>query len=122
MMGELEHEPRTDAMRVDIAKLALLHHLPGMAQGSRYVGAGVLLYYGVNIPAQHRRLAFYVDKILKGAKPSDLPIEQPTTLEFVVNLKTAKALGLTIPQSILARADEVIPPELFSIRLLATIE
>jgi putative ABC transport system substrate-binding protein len=102
------NEPRTDAMRVDIVKLALLHHLPGMAQGSGYVEAGVLLYYGVNIPAQHRRLAFYVDKILKGAKPSDLPIEQPTTLEFVVNLKTAKALGLTIPQSILARADEVI--------------
>jgi putative ABC transport system substrate-binding protein len=102
------NEPRTDEMRGDIAKLALLHHLPGMAQGSRYVGAGVLLYYGVNLPALHRRLAFYVNKILKGAKPSDLPIEQPTTLEFVVNLKTAKALGLTIPQSILARADEVI--------------
>jgi putative ABC transport system substrate-binding protein len=102
------NEPRTDEMRGDIAKLALLHHLPGMAQGSRYIESGVLLWYGVNLPALHRRLAFYVDKILKGAKPSDLPIEQPTALQFVVNLKTAKALGLTVPQALLARADEVI--------------
>jgi putative tryptophan/tyrosine transport system substrate-binding protein len=102
------NEPRTDEMRRDIAELALVHHLPGMAQGSRYAETGVLLFYGVNLPALHRRLAVYVDKILKGAQPADLPVEQPTTLKFVINLKTAKALGLTVPQSILARADAVI--------------
>jgi putative ABC transport system substrate-binding protein len=107
------NEPRTDAMRRDIAALALRHRLPGAAQTRRYVDPrfvdpGLLLSYGPNLSAIHRRLAFFVDKILKGAKPADLPVEQPTTFELVVNLKTANALGLTIPPSILARADEVI--------------
>jgi len=107
------NEPRTDAMRGDITALALRHRLPGAAQTRRYVDPGfvdpgLLVSYGVNLSAIHRRLALFVDKILKGANPADLPVEQPTTFELVVNLKTAKALGLTIPYQILARADEVI--------------
>jgi putative ABC transport system substrate-binding protein len=107
------NEPRTDAMRVDIAALALRHRLPGAAQTRRYVDPafadpGLLVSYGVDLSALHRRLAIFVDKILKGAKPADLPVEQPTTFELVVNLKTANALGLTILYQVLARADEVI--------------
>jgi putative ABC transport system substrate-binding protein len=102
------NEPRTDAMRDDIAALASRHRLPGAAQWRRYVEAGVLLSYGVDLSAIHKRLAVYVDKILKGAKPADLPIEQPTTFELVLNLKTAQSLGLTIPPALVARVDEVI--------------
>jgi putative ABC transport system substrate-binding protein len=102
------NEPRTDAMRGDIVALALRHRLPGAAQERRYAEAGVLFSYGVSLDAIHRRAAFFVDKILKGAKPADLPVEQPTKFELLINLKTAKALGLTVPQSLLARADEVI--------------
>jgi len=88
--------------------LALRHRLPGVTEQRRYVDAGVLLSYGTSLSAVHRREAYFVDRILKGAKPADLPVEQPTTFELVVNLKTAKALGLTVPPSTLARADEVI--------------
>ena len=91
-----------------ICKLALQHRLPTAAAGRSFADAGRLIYYGENLATMHRRAAVFVDKIFKGAKPADLPIEQPTTFELVINLKTAKALGLTIPPSLLGRADEVI--------------
>ena len=91
-----------------LAKLALEARLPTIYASSTFVDEGGLMSYGANWADQMRRSAVYIDKILKGAKPGDLPIEQATKLELVVNLKTAKALGLTIPQSILLQADEVI--------------
>jgi ABC-type uncharacterized transport system substrate-binding protein len=94
--------------RVRIADLALKHRLPTALGAREYVEVGGLFSYSVNYAAQFRRAASYVDRVLKGAKPADLPIEQPTTFELVVNLKTAKALGLTIPPSLLQRADQVI--------------
>ena len=94
--------------RARIVKLAAQNRLPSVYPYSEFVDAGGLMSYATNYPELWRRSAAYVDKILKGAKPAELPIEQPTKFELVVNLKTAKALGLTIPQSILARADEVI--------------
>jgi len=94
--------------RVTIAHLALQHRLPSVAPGSPFVGAGCLLAYGPDVAEIYRQAARFVDKILKGAKPGDLPIEQPNKFELVINLKTAKALGLTIPPSLLLRADQVI--------------
>jgi putative ABC transport system substrate-binding protein len=96
------------ADRRHVADLAMMHRLPMMAAAKEYAQAGVLVSYGTDYSDLFRRAAEYVDKILKGTKPADLPIEQPTKFEFVINLKTAKALGLTIPPSVLARADEVI--------------
>ena len=94
--------------RRQLVELAARHRLPAM-YGSRFdVEAGGLIAYEVDIRRMMRRLAAYVDRILRGAKPAELPIEQPTTFDFVINLKTAKALGLTIPPSVLTRVDEVI--------------
>jgi len=94
--------------RSQLADLALKNRLPSMSTQWQWVEAGGLLSYAPSFPDQWRRAATYVDKILRGAKPGDLPIEQPTKFELVVNLKTAKALGLTIPQPVLSRADEII--------------
>jgi len=91
-----------------LAELALTHKLPSLFGPRHHVEAGGLMSYSPNRPDNWRRAAVYVDKILKGAKPADLPVEQPTKFELVINLKTARALGLTVPQSLLARADEVI--------------
>jgi ABC-type uncharacterized transport system substrate-binding protein len=98
----------TQANRRPIADLATKHRLPAIYPSREFVDAGGLVAFGVNYPDLYRRAATYVDKILKGAKPADLPIEQPTKFEMVINLKTAKALGLDVPPTLLARADEVI--------------
>jgi len=101
-------DPLTVRHRGRIVELAAKHRLPAVYGFREFVEAGGLMSYGVNVPSLCRRAAGYVDKILKGAKPGDLPVEQPTTFERVINLKTAKALGLTIPPALLQRADEVI--------------
>jgi len=95
--------------RVEAAvEAALRHRLPYIGGWRGWAEAGALMSYGPSITDMYRLSADYVDKILKGAKPADLPVQQPTRFELIVNLKTAKALGLTVPPSILARADEVI--------------
>ena len=94
--------------RKRIVDLAIKNRLPSMYQGSAWVESGGLMSYSTNDLEAFRRAATYVDKILKGAKPADLPVQQPTTFELVINLRTAKALGLTIPQSLLQQADRVI--------------
>jgi ABC-type uncharacterized transport system substrate-binding protein len=94
--------------RVQLAELAVKNRLAVMYSNSQYVEAGGLMFYGANVLDLDRRAATYVDKILKGAKPADLPVEQPMKFEFVINLKAAKQIGLTIPPNVLARADRVI--------------
>jgi putative ABC transport system substrate-binding protein len=101
-------QPTLFANRKQVVELAARHRLPAMYPLADYVNAGGLVSYGINNFDLFRRAATYVDKILKGTKPSDLPIEQPTKFELVINLKTAKALGLTIPPSLRLRADQVI--------------
>ena len=94
--------------RGPIGVMAVRNRLPAISAVREYAEAGFLLSYGTDLPDQFRRSAAFVDKIFKGAKPGDLPVERPTKFELVVNLKTANALGLTVPPSVLARADEVI--------------
>ena len=94
--------------RVRINTLALGARLPAMFASREHVEAGGLMSYGPDFPDLFRRAADYVDKILRGAKPADMPVEQPTKFELVINLTTAKALGLTVPPTLLARANEVI--------------
>jgi putative tryptophan/tyrosine transport system substrate-binding protein len=101
-------DPLVDTNRVRIITLALAARLPTISDFREYVEAGGLISYGPNFPDLFRRAADLLDKILRGAKPGDIPVEQPTKFELVVNLTTAKALGLTIPPGMLARADEVI--------------
>jgi ABC-type uncharacterized transport system substrate-binding protein len=96
------------AQRAQIAGLAVKNRLPVIYHESRYVEAGGLMFYGVSLLDLDRRAATYVDKILKGTKPADLPVEQPTKFEFIINLKAAKQIGLTVPPNVLARADKVI--------------
>jgi len=101
-------DPLTNSMRARIVEFARENQLPAIYETREFVEAGGLMSYGPNISALVRRSAYYVDRILKGAKPGDLPIEQPTNIELLVNLRTARALGLTIPNSILQTADQVI--------------
>ena len=108
--GLISSPPSTlnNAIRETILRLSVEHRLPSISASRGYVAEGGLLSYGPDGFDLSRRAPFYVDRILKGEKPADLPVEQPTKFELVINLKTAKALGLTIPETLLATADEVI--------------
>jgi putative ABC transport system substrate-binding protein len=101
-------DPMFTSNREQIGRLAVQYALPTIAEDRPIAEAGMLMSYGPNVPAVGRIVASYIDRILRGAKPGDLPIEQPTKFELVINVKTAKALGLTIPPSLLRRADDVI--------------
>jgi putative ABC transport system substrate-binding protein len=104
----LPESPMFSQNRQRIFKIAIGKRLPTAAGGSHFAEAGSLLSYGASVSAVCQRSAVFVDKIFKGAKPADLPVERPTKFEFVINLKTAKQIGITIPPNVLARADRVI--------------
>jgi putative ABC transport system substrate-binding protein len=101
-------EALTQAHRKLIAELAVKHRLPAIYGGREFVDAGGLMFYGPSFPDIYHRFATYVDKIFNGTKPADLPVEQPTRFELIVNVRAAKVIGITVPPSLLARADEVI--------------
>ncbi len=101
-------QPLFQQQKSQIAGLAVTHRLPSMTADQMYAEAGCLMSYGSSLAYTLRRVATYVDKILKGAKPADLPVEQPTKFELIVNLKTARALGVKVPQAVLLRADRVL--------------
>jgi putative ABC transport system substrate-binding protein len=94
--------------RKQLVELALKNRLPSLCESARFADEGCLISYGTDVVSLYRRAASYVDKILKGTKPAELPVEQPTKFELVINLKTAKQIGVTVPPSVLARADKVI--------------
>jgi len=100
--------PLTYLLRESIAESAIKHHLPTISNANQYAEAGLLMSYGPRLEDLYRQAAFYVDKILRGAAPAELPVEQPSRFELTINLKTANALGLTIPQALLLRANEII--------------
>ena len=100
--------PVIESHRTQVADLAAKNRLPAIYYAPEFVEAGGLMSYGASLPDLFRRASTYVDKILKGAKHADLPVEQPTKFEFIINLKAAKQIGLTIPPNVLARADKVI--------------
>ena len=101
-------DPFYFAQQARIVAAMDLHRIPAVYGFRNFVDAGGLMSYGVNLPAQWNRAAHYVDRVVKGAKPADLPVEQPTKFELVVNLKTARSLGLVLPPVVLLRADHVI--------------
>jgi putative tryptophan/tyrosine transport system substrate-binding protein len=102
------HDVLTVSHRAQIARLALKHNLPSICASTPFVDAGGLVAYAPSLPGLFKRAAVFVDRIFRGAKPAEIPVEQPTTFQLRINLKTAKALGLTIPQTLLLRADQVI--------------